>query len=359
MQGGYIKGSMIVLLLAFCFAVPTAEAVERCVLAELLTWVDCHPCTSSSHALDSLTQEYPDSSLAIIRYYPQASDPFYKQESYNRTWYYYYPNFIFPTAYFDGGMRVKGAISDSTIYKAYKDSIEVRLIVPSPVSIELSVIYDSLSRSGQAITQVTAVDLVEADMLYLRSALIESGLAHEGVVYNEVLRDMYPNDIGVSFAIQQGGVFRDTMDFTLDPLWHAENCDLVVFVQDDATKEVLQSIQAWIPLPQVPAAAEDVELALADSSLLLTWSPVTKDTYGHPLVVDYYRVYKNTSISVIPDTMALLDSTQALSYPNNSCDHVGDTQLNCYYCVTAVAGGLESSPSRIVGEYDLLVEYVK
>jgi hypothetical protein len=333
--------------------------VERCVLVELLSAVYCDKCPFASHALDSLTQEHPDSSLAIIRYYPQGGDPFYQQESYNRAWYYYYPNFIFPTAYFDGGMRVAGAVSDSTIYKAYKDSIDVRLTVPSPINLDLSVTYDSLSRSGQAISQVNAVDSVEADILYLRSALIESGLAHADSVYDEVLRDMFPNDVGVSFVIEQGEVFRDNVDFTLNPLWHPENCDLVVFVQDDATKEVLQSIQTWIPLPQVPEAAEDVGLTLAGSSLLLTWSPVTKDKYGHPLAVDGYRVYRDTSLTSVPENMALIDSTQEPSYMDSACGHVGDTQTNCSYYVTAVAGGLESGPSRVIGEYDLLVEYVK
>lgn len=359
MHGGYIKGSIVLILLAFCFSIPRARAVERCVLVELLTWVGCSGCPQAEAALDSLSEEYPDDSLAIIRYHPQpgASNPFYQQEAFDRALSYYEIT-GFPTAFFDGGLKVYNVPTES-LYTKFKTRIETRLAIPSPLSMNLSVTYDTLSHSGQAITRVTAVGSVEADALYLRYALIESGLIHQSDVHQEVLRDMYPDEVGVSFAIEQGEVFRDTTNFTLDPQWLPENCDLVVFVQDDATKEVLQSVQTWIPVPQVPAIVGDVELTLAGSSLLLTWSPVTKDKWGHSLAVDYYRVFKNTSLSVIPDTMALLDSTQELSYLESSCGYLGDTQLNCYYFVTAMAGGLESGPSRVVGEFDLRVEYVK
>jgi hypothetical protein len=360
MHGGYMKGCAVAILLAFCFSVPTAWAVERCVLVELLTWVECSGCPQAEAALNSLSEEYPDDSLAIIRYHPQPgpSNPFYQQKAFDRALSYYEIT-GFPTLFFDGGMKIYFAFSESLAYAAYKDSIEIRLAIPSPLSMNLSVTYDTLSYSGQAITQVTAVDSVEADILYLRYALIESGLLHEAETYEEVLRDMYPDDQGVGFILNRGETFRDTTNFTLGPQWLPENCDLVVFVQDDATKEVLQSIQTWIPLPQVPVAVKDVKLTLAGSSLLLTWSPVTQDKYGHPLTVDGYRVYKDTSLSFVPENMTLLDSTLVPSYLDSACSHVGDTQANCSYYVTAVAGGLESSPSRIVGEYDLLVEYLK
>jgi len=347
--------------LAFCFAIPTARAVERCVLVELYTFVTCHGCPHAEAALDSLTEEYADDLLAIIRYHPMnaPANPFYQQKADDRAFDYYAID-GFPRLFFDGGMQIKDAYSESLAYAAYKDSIEIRLAIPSPLSMSLSVTYDTLSRNGQAITQVTAVDSVEADLLYLRYALIESGLIHQSDVHQEVLRDMYPDEVGVSFAIEQGQVFRDTTNFTLDPQWLPENCDLVVFVQGDTTnREVLQSIQTWIPVSQVPATVGDVELTLAGSSLLLTWSPVTKDKWGHSLAVDYYRVFKDTSLYLVLGPKTLLDSTQELSYLDSSCGHVGDTQANGSYYVTAVAGGLESGWSRVVGEFDKDISSVK
>ncbi|MCK4596916.1 Omp28-related outer membrane protein [bacterium] len=356
-QKSFVSG-MFLVLLALCFTVSTTAAVERCVLVELFTWTICHSCPEAEAALDSLTQEYPDSSLAIIRYHcvPAPSDTLYKPESQDR-WTSYYGQSSVSRTFFDGGMMVAGA--DDSSYYDFKDSVEVRRAIPSPLSMSLSVTYDTTSRSGQVFAQVIAVDSVEEEDLYLRYALIESEAIHIAEVYQEVLRDMIPDAQGVSFAIDQGETFNDTMDFTIDPLWFPENCDMVVFVQDDDTKEVLQSVQTWIPLFQVPAPVEDLKVTLSDSHLYLDWSPVTKDKNGHPLLVDYYRVFRDTSRYCIPGAKALIDSTAELFYLDTSCGKVGDTQNNCYYYVTAMAGGLESDPSNEVGEFDFYVPNVK
>lgn len=345
--------------LALCLTTSTAWAVERCVLAELFTEVDCIACPHAEGALDSLTEEYPDSCLAIIRYHAETGDIFYRVESGSRKAYYYSWPWYNPTAYFDGLLKVQSAASESAAYSAYKDSIEKRRAIPSPLNMSLSVTYDTLSLGGQASVQVIAVDSVGPDTLHLRYALIESGLIHEDDEYQEVLRDMYPDAEGVSFTIAQGDTFRDTLDFTLDSLWLPQNCDLVTFVQDDSTQEVLQSIQRWIPLPQVPAVVEDLEITLSGSQLLLTWPPVIKDQYGHPLSIDYYRVFRDTSRYFVPGAKALLDSTEELFYLDASCGQVGDPQVNCFYYVTAVAGGLESSSSRAVGEFDMMLKNAK
>ncbi len=350
--------STAIVLLALCFAVSTTAAVERCVLVELFTLINCHQCPEANAALDSLNQEYPDSSLTIIRYHciPAPADPLYQPESQNR-WTSYYGQSAVPRTFFDGGMMVAGA--DSNSYYDFRDSVEVRRAIPSPLSMSLSVTYDTTSRSGQVFAQVIAVDPVEGEDLYLRYALIESEAVHLTEVYQEVLRDMIPDAQGVSFAIDQGETFNDTVDFTIDTLWLPENCDMVVFVQDDDTKEVLQSVQTWIPLSQVPAPVEDLKVTLSGSHLYLDWSPVTKDKNGHSLLVDYYRVFRDTGRYCIPGAKALLDSTAGLFYLDTSCGHVGDPQATCCYYVTAMAGGLESDPSNEVGEIDFYISNVK
>ena len=356
MRKAIVRSGLAIVFSASCFMALPALAAERSVLVELMTWVKCTPCPRAEGALDSLTEEYPDSSLVIIRQHPHSNDPFYQLESYNRLVYYHgSPTVIFPTTIFDGLIEIVGATSESTAYSQYKSAIETRLSIPSPLSMHMSVSYDTLSLSGQAIVEVIAVDSVAAVDLHLRSALIESGLIYKEVLYNEVLREMYPDVAGVSFTIAQGDTFGDTLNFSLDPLWLPENCDLVVFVQDDSTKEVLQSIQRPIPLPQVPDIVEDLKITLCESHLFLTWLPVTKDQNGHPLVVDYYRVFRDTSVYFFPGSKTFLDSTEDLSYLDTSCHHVGDPQKNCSYYVTAVAGSLESAPCRVVGEFNTVL----
>ena len=232
MHRGHFIYSLATVLIALGFAVSPTYALERCVLVELHTGIGCTHCPKAEGALDSLAREYPDNSVAIVRYHKWTGDPFQQPECSARET--YYSAYIRPTACFDGVLKTIGASSESSAYVTYKDSIEARLAIASPLSMDLSMNYDTLSRSGQASVQVMAVDPVAGEDLHLRYALVESGLVHQDSTYQEVLRDMYPDASGVSFTIAQGDTFGDTQNFSLDPQWLPENCDLVVFVQDDA-----------------------------------------------------------------------------------------------------------------------------
>jgi hypothetical protein len=348
-------------LLTLAGAVSTAAAVERCVLVELMTLVNCPGCPYAEAALDSLTEEYPDSALAIIRYHPSSApaNPFQVPDYRVRWKYYDRPNF--PSIVFDGGMMVVGGTD--TTYNVYKDSIEVRLQVPSPLSMSLSVFFDAPSRMGQAQAQIIAVDSVAPGDLHLRCVLLESGLDWGDEVYEEVFRAIMPDSAGVSLTFTQGDTIDCIVPFTLDSLWLPENCALVAFVQEDATKEVLQSTQRtnseWIAQPPIPAAIADLQVTQSGSQLYLSWSAVTEDWYGNPLSVDYYRIFGEASRYVEHGIKALIDSTAELFYLDGSCGHVGDLSLNCSYYVTAVAGELESNPSNVVGEFDFYVRNVK
>jgi fibronectin type 3 domain-containing protein len=165
------------------------------------------------------------------------------------------------------------------------------------------------------------------------------------------MRDMLPDENGKGFSITPGGTFEDTTDYTLSASWLPENCKLVVFVQGDKTHpEVLQSVQRSL-MPR-PAVVDEVVLSKSGSQVCLTWSEVTKGTDGLPLAVDCYRVYRDTSRYYLPGSEVLLDSTTATIYWDDAAGHVGDTEANCFYYVTAVAKGMESAPSLVVGEID-------
>jgi hypothetical protein len=343
-------------LLTLCLASTPVRAVERCVLVELLTHISCPGCDHAKAALDSLTDEYPDSAVTIIRYHPFEADPFFQQEAFNRAYYYLLGEI--PMAVFGGVDKVIGATPDSA-YLKYKANIEAHRIIPSPLSMNMAVTYDTLSREGQAIVQVQAVDSVHCGDLRLRYALLESELPYSSEVHDEILRDMYPADAGVGFNIQQGETYVDTMDFTLDPQWLPENCDLVAFAQCDIGNYLLQSIQRRIPLPCPPTAVEDVEIVLCRPHLLLTWSPVMQNQAGEPISVDYYRVFRDTVLTSDIGSKTLIDSTYLPSFMDTSAGYVGDSEVNYSYFITAVAGGMESDPSDVVGEFDMLQENVK
>ena len=98
-----------------------------------------------------------------------------------------------------------------------------------------------------------------------------------------------------------------------------------------------------------PEAIDDLKVTLSIADLVLQWSAVTTDTSGAPLVVDLYRIYRDTLPGFEPGSP--VDSTASLSYVDTT-EVVGDTGTQHYYMVMAVAGGQESEPSNRVGEFD-------
>ncbi len=339
------------MLIGLCLPAASARAADRCVMIEYFTDVRCVPCTVTTAALDSLTEEYPDSQLAIIRCHGKEDSPFYRPAAEARL--DYYGIWIIPRCFFDG-VRV-----DSV--HQYKAAIENRLAVPSPLEISLSAVYDSLTGGGQIIAQVEAVDSVGGQDLRLRYALIESGLVFEGKQYPEVLVDLFPGAEGVSFEIESGQVFRDTVDFDRDELLIPEDCSdidtlkitCVAWVQDDNGREIHQSVQMPLDLlPASPRVVTELAAVLAGPYIYVTWTPVTLDIYCRSITVDDYQIYRCSSLYYNPGAAVLLDSTLETAYLDSTCACVKSLLGNCFYYVMAEVEGRISEPSNAVGEID-------
>jgi hypothetical protein len=354
--GSFLR--LVAILVVGIVMTAPAQAEQRCVMVEYFTKFACDPCTVTAAILDSLTEEYPDSSLAIIRYRPLSWDPFYRPASAARKNYYNY-FMSYPTAYFDGLVGIVG--SADTSCQKYKQTIDDRLATPSPLDMTLDVDYDSLTGGGRLMAQVEAVDSVGGGDLRLRYAVIEFGLVYGGERYQEVPQDMFPNAEGVSFDIEEGEIFCDTVDFDLDDLWIPDDCSVidtlkiacVAYVQDDASKEILESIQMPLILPPSdPLTVQDLTPMISGLRMFLTWSAVTMDTYCRPITVDDYQIYRCSDTVYYPCAAVLLDSTTQTFYTDTSCTCLKDPGKNCFYYLIARVEGAVSEPSSIVGEVD-------
>lgn len=100
----------------------------------------------------------------------------------------------------------------------------------------------------------------------------------------------------------------------------------------------------------VPKQIADLTIALSIENLVLRWSQVTADVFGHPLAVDQYLIYRDTMAYFDPGSEPF-DSTVTLFYTDDT-GVAGDTETNYYYAVTAVSSGKESAMSGLVGEFD-------
>jgi hypothetical protein len=284
---------------------------------------------------------------------------FYTVEAYNRFFYYPAtgspPAHYTPTLWADGVDEVTAAGTVQQYWTWYKNLITSRLPVSSPLQMSMVVEYGAKIDTGTVHVEVVATDPITLSNLKLRLAIIESDLSSGGKTYNQMLRDYFPTTSGVSLTIAEGDTFSHSEDFVIKDHYKVQNCGIVTFVQSDATREVLQSIQGPVIVP-VPGAVSDLKVTLSKADLVLQWPPVMVDTSGNPLEVDLYHIYRDTAYDFTPG--APFDTTTDTVYVDNS-GVVGDTGTNYYYIVSAVAGAKESSPSAAAGEYDFYLSNVE
>lgn len=105
-------------------------------------------------------------------------------------------------------------------------------------------------------------------------------------------------------------------------------------------------------LAPAPAAIADLTATLADSAIGLSWTAVTEDTTGKPVIVDHYTIYRSSAADFIPGAADSLAGTVNAFYIDTAAA-VKDTLINHYYLVKAVdPDGRRSSDSNRVGEFD-------
>jgi len=105
--------------------------------------------------------------------------------------------------------------------------------------------------------------------------------------------------------------------------------------------------------PGPPAAIADLTATLADSSIYLSWSAVTEDEGGYPIVVDHYTVYRQADPRFSPSPADSIGSTTETFY-DDPTPALKDPSVNHYYVVKAVdSAGEKSAASNTMGEFDI------
>ena len=194
---------------------------------------------------------------------------FYKQEASGR--FFYYPEtqsssgqwaHWMPTVWFAGMDEITGAWTNVyTTWNAYNEKITNWLYVPTPLVIDIDVDYVPQTASGTVRVEVFAESVVGFDDLHLRIVLTESDISHSQKIYEQVVRDYLPDHSGVAFTIAAGETFVHSEEYVIDSSWDPTECDIVVYVQNDAERMVIQCAQAPVPA-QTPVAGE-----IADADL--------------------------------------------------------------------------------------------
>ncbi len=171
------------------------------------------------------------------------SDPFYQanQTEANDRRYYYSVSYV-PYVRIDG-------IVDGLSSGPWEQMMLDRYAIDSPLTIDLS--GEMTSAVDGSITAIVTNTSGAAVSGQLRVVLVESDLAYGGKTWNYVMRDFIgQGTAGEAISLGPGQALSRNAPFTLNASWVRRNLTAVVFVQNDATKEIYQAARIFFELDQ-------------------------------------------------------------------------------------------------------------
>jgi sugar lactone lactonase YvrE len=269
------------------------DLVPHTVLGELFTATWCLNCVYSHMAMDQLYEEMGKETVTFIEYYVDSTSDHpvprlsWIESEQRMKW--YMSDKGLPTIFFDGTDYLKGVSTDNNtpeakkarMYDDYRRKVVEKSKESSAVTISVRSIFDSKRRIGKVHASVNALDNLPYKNPHIYFAVIESHIPYNAVngdkFHHFVLRDFITpaNDdkydyLGTAMKLPSGDTFGtkgDTfeidVDFSLLDFFNLANISLVVFVQDNVTKQVLQS--ATYPVKVINYRSFDV---VSDGSLV-------------------------------------------------------------------------------------------
>jgi hypothetical protein len=251
----------------------------RVTLVEMFTGAECPPCVAADVATDAIEQSFPQADVAVLRYHVHVPgpDPLSSADSLARKDYYAAEVAGTPTILIDGQLveyNVGGAYSNAPeIYEELASTVSEAAAQPPEGSIELKA---SAADEKLSIDVTASAPEKPADSVRLRSVIAESEIdysASNGIKEHEmVVREMPGGAAGIAavqgqFAFQQEIPLVELRDRLNTGLTTAEQqlsleygqkvwfrtrpldlrrLTIVAFLQDDTTREVLQT--AVVPI---------------------------------------------------------------------------------------------------------------
>lgn len=224
---------MLLANIAFSQQVPRDK-----VVVEIGTGTWCYYCPGAAMGADDLVANGKD--VAIVEYHGGGVDPFINEYSSARIAYYGVTGY--PTAFFDGGNAVVGGNHTNSMYATYLTKYNQRINIPSSFTIDMAG-SKSGPQSYQVAVTVNQVDAMTYDNLVLHFVVTESEIPYnwQGMTdVNFVERLMIPNQSGTDIDFSSSNTNQLSFNFSLESGWVAAHCEVVVFIQNPATKEIYQ-----------------------------------------------------------------------------------------------------------------------
>ena len=222
-----------------CIMSLVGAQVERdMVILEIATGTWCYYCPGSSMGADDLIAN--GHNVAVIEYHQYLGFESYAN-IYSDARFNYYEMSGCPTAVFDGIILLAAGDPSYSLYEDYLPRYNVRNAVPSSFNIDLS--GEEIGLDYAVSVTANKVAPTSSTNIVLHLVLTESQIAEEWqgqTELNFVERLMIPDQYGTALDFSTGDAQTVNLGFTLDPGWASSNCELVAFIQDNNSKEILQ-----------------------------------------------------------------------------------------------------------------------
>ena len=214
----------------------TTETDRNFVVLEIGTGTWCSLCQGAAMGVEDMIQEGLD--VAVIEYH---YDDDYANTASNSRLIDYYDVPGYPSSFFDGVLPFYGGYNDISLYFQYLPLYEERINIPSPFELVTNIQPTGDDNFNVSVT-VTDLDNYQSTNLKLHIVLTESNILEDWQGQTEldyVCRDMIPNQYGTSLDFSSQNT--QFVDLEVNVPYELANCEIITFVQDNDTKEILQA----------------------------------------------------------------------------------------------------------------------
>jgi hypothetical protein len=220
--------------------------IPRVVLAEFLTTNTCQNCPNAEGGLNGLLDEVGPSALAVVGYHDMPlRDGLATDETAARIdWYTAsgVPANQWPIVIFDGLSLVEGAETPEDARVAYAAKAADRQAVGSPVRLTIE---GTLGPSeGSVAVGAKVVASLRDSTTVMQIVVVEDQVRYNGYfapIYDFVARDLLEDEALEIAAIGDSVLVERT--FPISGTWTLDNLDVVAFIQDTGTREIIQAVR--------------------------------------------------------------------------------------------------------------------
>jgi len=220
------------LLLASTFTFYAQEVPRQKVIVEVGTGTWCPSCPAVVHIIHDLIDA--GANMTVVEYH--INDPYQNQASLVRKDYYNFP--WYPTTYYDS--RHIG-YDDWATFAVHEDYYETSSNEMSSFSVAINGEVGNNEVSGNVV--IDKVAEYTGENLVMHLVLTESNIPEIWQGETELdfaERAMFPDGNGTLIDNTNGSTQEIAFNIPLDPSWLKENCELVFFIQDSDTNQIIQ-----------------------------------------------------------------------------------------------------------------------